>query len=87
MAVYDCNLIPNLTLTSSSENFVVSNGFFNNNIHIICTKVFNIFIINFIEKCSLVYNDFISSRNLIGQQCKYYAKSSQNHLMEALDIT
>ena len=37
--------------------------------------------------CSLVYNDFISSRNLIGQQFKYYAKSSQNHSVEALDIT
>ena len=37
--------------------------------------------------CSLVYNDFISNRNLIGQQLKYYAKSSQNHSMEALDIT
>ena len=37
--------------------------------------------------CSLVYNDFVSSRNLIGQQFKYYAKSSQNHSMEALDIT
>ena len=56
------------------------------NIHIICTKVFNIFIINFIEKCSLLYNDFISSRNLIGQQYKYYAKSSQNHSMNSLDI-
>ena len=34
----------------------------------------------------LVYNDFISSRNLIGQQYKYYAKSSQNHSMDALNI-
>ena len=37
--------------------------------------------------CSLVYNDFISSRNPIGHQFKYYAKSSQTHSMEALDIT
>ena len=35
------------------------------------------------EKCSLVYNDFISSR----MENKYYAKSSQNHSMEASDIT
>ena len=51
MTVYECSFIPNHTLTSSSENFNVSNGFFNNNIHIICTYVFNIFILNFIEKC------------------------------------
>ena len=51
VTVYDCSLIPNHTLTSSSENFVVSKGFFNNNTHIICTYVINIFIRNFIEKC------------------------------------
>ena len=37
--------------------------------------------------CSLVYNGFISSRNPIGHQFKYYAKSSQTHSMEALDIS
>ena len=52
VTVYDCSLIPNPTMASSSELRIslLAMDFFNNNIHIICTYVFNIFIINFIEK-------------------------------------
>ena len=51
VTVYECSLIPNHTLTSSSGSFVVSNGFLTT-IFISFEDMFlTFFIINFIEKC------------------------------------